>query len=418
MTWFVVAVAVMLAAACGFVLVPLLSRRRVSVIERGATNLSVIRDQVGELDNDLALGVLSSEQYDSARLDLDRSVLDEARFDPSGAAIPARTSLWGTALIGAVFPIAAVLLYLALGNPLALLPNPASTQAGAGTEPPAAQSIEALIEAAKAKLANEPGNVEGWVVLARTYRVLGRNDEAIAAFERAVALAPNDADLLADYADALGVIQGRSLEGRPAEVVARALRADPNHWKANALAGTLAFQRNEFAKAVEHWERVKLTVPPDSPLARSIDSSLAEARLAAKGPGAKASAPAPSAAPGAAAGSDPRNIAGTVSLAPAFSAGVSPDDTVFVYARPSDGSRMPLALVRARVRDLPLAFRLDDGANMVPTRKISDHGEVIVSARVSKSGSATPQSGDLEAAAAPVKLGERALRLVIDHRLP
>lgn len=421
MTAFAIIAAVMLTVACAFVLFPLLSRRRMTPIEREASNLSVLRDQRTELENDLALGVLSAEQYESARLELDRRVLEETRTAQRDPASPAPTARWTAAVIGASLPIAAVLLYLVLGTPAVLLFQPPSTQATLrdGSKAPSAQQIETMIEEVKVRLAKEPGNLEGWTVLARTYYALGRGEEAATAFERATALSPNDADLLADYADALGIAQGRSLDGKPAEIIARALRANPNQWKANALAGTLAFQRHEFAKAVEHWERVKASVPPDSPVARSLEPSLAEARLAARGPAANANAqavaqgsPSVAAAPGA------RNVAGTVSLAPALAAGVAPDDTVFVYARPTDGSRMPLALLRAKARDLPLAFSLDDGTAMLPSRKLSDHGEVIVGARVSKSGNATPQPGDLETTTAPVKLGASGLKLVIDRRLP
>ena len=182
MTGFVVAAAVLLAVACGFVLVPLLSRPSASAIERKAANLSVLRDQVGELDDDVSLGTLSREQYDSARLELDRSVLEEARPDPLFDPVPARAGRLSAALIGAGFPIAAVALYLVLGNPLALLPGSVSSQADGSAGQPAQQSMDSLIEAAKARLANEPGNIEGWAVLARTYRVLGRNAEAVSTF--------------------------------------------------------------------------------------------------------------------------------------------------------------------------------------------------------------------------------------------
>jgi cytochrome c-type biogenesis protein CcmH len=170
-------------------------------------------------------------------------------------------------------------------------------------------------------------------------------------------------------------------------------------WKANALAGTLAFQRGNFAKAIEHWERVRSSVPPDSPVAQAIDASIAEARQkTAPSSGAK--------------------VAGTVALSSTLAPGVRPDDTVFVYARPADGSRMPLALVKAKAKDLPLSFTLDDSTAMMPTRRISEHADVIVSARVSKTGNATPQPGDLESAPAPVKLGTVGVKLVIDRKLP
>jgi len=278
----------------------------------------------------------------------------------------------------------------------------------------------------KEKLAADPNNLEGWVVLARTYYVTQRPNEAAAAFERAVTLAPEDADLLADYADTLGVVQGRSLEGKPSEIVERALKANPNHWKANALAGTIAFERKQYAKAVAHWERTKAAVPPGSPVAQSIDGSIAEARqLGGLAPASATPPPAPPivasvvpAAPPAAAATGGTKVSGRVSLAPMLAAGVSPEDPVYVFARPADGSRMPLALMKKQVKDLPFAFTLDDSMAMSPSAKLSDHGQVVVGARVSRTGSPMPQSGDLEGLSPPVKLGESGLALVIDRRLP
>jgi cytochrome c-type biogenesis protein CcmH len=284
--------------------------------------------------------------------------------------------------------------------------------------------------------------------------VTGRHREAAEAFERAVALAPNDAELLIDYADALGVAQGQSLEGKPAELVERALKADPGHWKANALAGTIAFNHKDYAKAVEYWERTKAAVPAGSEIGRSIEGSIAEARelggiaspsaAATAGPfgaftGQSGSSAAPAgsvpqppskvaekapsaAAKGGATGADgggaAAKVAGTVRLSPTLAKGVSPDDPVFIFARPADGSRMPLALFRTQVKDLPLAFALDDTMAMSPAAKISDHAEVVVGARVSRSGSPMPKSGDLETLSPPVKLGASGVDLVIDRTIP
>ena len=137
-----------------------------------------------------------------------------------------------------------------------------------------------MVEQVKQKLAQDPNNAEGWIVLARTYYVTGRAPEAAQAYEKAVALLPADADILADYADALGVAQGRSLDGKPAELVERALKANPTHWKANALAGTIAYNRKNYAKAVAHWETTKAGVPPGSPIAQSIEGSIARGAAA------------------------------------------------------------------------------------------------------------------------------------------
>lgn len=400
MTAFLVVAALMLAAACAWVLVPLLARGREPSPGRDATNLAVLRDQRAELESDLASGVLSAAQYEAARAELDRRVLEDVAAQD---VVPAarRAGAWTVAVVGAGLPIAAVLLYVVLGTPAALLADPQML----AREQPSSQQIEALIERVKERLAARPDDLEGWTVLARTYHALGRANEAVAAFERATALAPSDADLLADHADAAAVAGGRSLEGKPEELIARALRVDPAQWKANALAGTLAFQRGDAAKAIEHWERVKAGVPADSPIARAMDASLAEARKLAGSAKSRVAA------------SNPK-VSGTVALAPALASGVGPEDTVFVYARPADGSRMPLALVRAKAKELPLVFTLDDSTAMLPTRKLSDHTDVLVGARVSKSGNATPQAGDLEATPSAAKLGASGLNLVIDRKLP
>lgn len=400
MTAFAITAIVMVAIACACVLVPLLRRRERAATQDAASNLSVLRDQRAELEADRANGVLSPENYETARVELERRVLEEAR-EPGTVASESRAGAGTAALIGAGLPITALLLYLVFGTPVALLPEgpagPATAQQGM-----APGDIEGMIARVKERLASHPDDLEGWRVLARTYAALGRVPDALAAYERATRLAPDDADLLADHADVLAASQNRSLEGKPEALLARALQANPLQWKANALAGTLAFQRGQFAKAVEHWERVKRAIPVDSPVMASIDASLAEARSRAS------SAPQ----------SPQARIAGTVSLSPSMAAGASPEDTVFVFARPPDGSRMPIALVRARVRDLPLAFTLDDSTAMLPDRKLSQHADVVLGARVSRSGNATPQPGDLEAELQKVKTGARGIALVIDRKLP
>lgn len=423
MTPFLAIAVVMLAIACACVLVPLLKHRRGVPVDSDASNLLVLRAQRAELEADLANGVLSPEHYDVARRDLERRVLEEADGAAEGGAPPSRGSAWTAALVGAGFPVAAALLYLTLGTPSALLADTVPDAARAARETPSAQDIETMIERVKARLATRPDDIEGWRVLARTYYVLGRAPEAVAAYERASALAPDDAELLADFADAVAITQNRSLDGRPEALVVRALSANPDQWKANALAGTIAFQRRDYGKSIAHWTRAKAALPADSPAAQSIESSLAEARKLAgtssPGPDAAAMLSEPPAKPGPKATSvSGKSVSGTVTLAPSLRSGVTPEDTVFVFARPADGSRMPLAILRVKGRDLPLAFTLDDSTAMTPSRKLSDFPEVIVGARISKSGNATPQPGDLEARTAGVKLGATGVAIVIDRRLP
>jgi cytochrome c-type biogenesis protein CcmH len=218
-------------------------------------------------------------------------------------------------------------------------------------------------------------------------------------------------------------MQGGSC-GKPLELVARALAADPTQWKALALAGTAAFDRKDYVRAAAYWERMKASVPPGSQIAQSVDASIAEARqLGGLKPGPALSPPAVARAPAAAsappvAGAAEGTVAGTVALAPALAAKVSPNDVVFIFARPVQGSRMPLAIMKKQARDLPIAFTLDDSMSMAPAMTLSNAGEVIVGARISRSGQAIPQSGDIEGFSPPVKVGARDVAVLIEKAIP
>ncbi len=430
---FVVITAVMVAAALAWVLLPLLRGASPGGIERGASNIAILRDQLAELDVDLANGTIPREQYEQARRELEARVLDESTSAGEAPRAPSTAGAWTAAIVAAALPIAALLLYVSLGNfdafsPLAARPATAANGAEHDLTP---QQIEEIATKLAARLEKEPDNAEGWVVLARTYYALNRHADAARAFERAVALNPGNAGVLADYADALGAAQGGSLAGKPLELVQRALTIDPTQWKALALAGTVAFDRKDYAQAVAYWERMKATVPPGSPLANSIDSSIAEARElgglkvspvsapASPAGGNKAAAPAAVAkTPAAAAPPGGASVAGTVTLAPEVAAKAAPTDTVFIFARPAQGGKMPLAILRKQVKDLPATFTLDDTMAMAPNMALSNFGEVVVGARISKSGQAMPQSGDLEGLSPPVKVGATGVAVTIAKTVP
>lgn len=427
---FVCIAAAMVVAALASVLVPLLRGPRAEGVVREASNVAILRDQLVELDNDVASGIVQRDQYEQSRRELEQRVLEESKAAPGGAASgpPSGAGAWTAAILGGALPIAAMLLYLALGSHQAF--GPAVTAAGGAgdaqhdTSP---QKVADMAASLAARLEKEPGNADGWSTLAHTYYSLKRFPEAVAAYERAAALLPNDADLLADYADALGAATN-SLEGKPAELVNRALKANPAQWKALALAGTIAFNHKEYKQAVGYWEQLKVVLPPESEMAQSIDASIAEAKelggitaatalpapAAAKAPAAAAAAPAAaasSAAPGLA-------IAGTVTLSPALARSAAPDDTVFIFARAAQGPKFPLAILRKQVKDLPVKFSLDDSMAMSPDMKMSNFADIVIAARVSKSGNAVPQSGDLEGASKPLKQGASGIAVVIDSARP
>ena len=400
MTWFIVMAGLLLAAAMAFLLTPLLFSKRGSrsAVSRRDSNVAVYRDQLAELERDVREGALAEGQLRSAKTELERRLLEDT--GPGEGETDRSTSRRTAIALGIGIPLFAALLYFLLGN--------FDTVTGRADEGHAVSpdQVEAMVSKLAARLEREPDNIEGWALLGRSLAVLGKYPEAARAYAAAVKRSGDDAQLLVDYADVLAVAQGRKLEGEPEALVKRALAIDPRNPKALALAGTIAFERREFDGAIEYWQRILPLVPPESELAQSVRSSIADAEER----GGKRRATVTRSAPTANA------LSGVVTLAPALASRVGPDDTVFVFARAGDtkGARMPLALVRRSARDLPIKFTLDDSSAMNPAVPLSSAGEVVVVARVSRSGSASPQPGDLEGVSRIVKPGANAIRVVID----
>lgn len=402
MTTFALAAALVAAATLALLLRPLWSRRR-GVASRRELALSVHRDQLRELDADLAAGTLARADYDRARMELEKRALEEVEEGalprrPAGKATPSgKGTLWALLAL----PVVAAGVYVAVGDPRGL--DPANRVVPSLTM----QDVEAMVERLAERLEREPDDLEGWRMLGRSYSMLERFAEAANAYARAAARAPRDAQLLADLADALAMARGRNLAGEPEELVLRALQIDPGNLKALALAGTAAFTRGDYAGAAGHWQRMLPLLPADSEDVRALQANIDEARAKAgekKGPAQKKAAA--------------RALSGTVSLSPKLAAQASPEDTVFIFARAAEGPAMPLAAVRKKVRELPLRFTLDDSMAMNPQAKLSAHPKVVVVARISKSGSPAAQRGDLEGRSAAVASDARAVALVIDAVVP
>ncbi|MBS0336423.1 MAG: c-type cytochrome biogenesis protein CcmI [Proteobacteria bacterium] len=423
MKGFIVIAAVMTVLAVLWVVVPLLRRREAAGgAEGGRSNLAILRAQLAELESDLGSGTLSADQHASARAELERRVLEEsAAEDSSGPAAPRGGRIAAFAL-AVLIPAAALSMYLWIGEPDGLRPEalPAEHQVS-----PA--EVDEMVARLAARLEKNPDDPRGWMMLARSYYVMQRMPEAVAAFARAAETIKDDADFYADYADALAVSQGRKLDGKPMQLIQQALKIDPGHPKALAMAGSEAFFRKDYAGALAYWDKLLPLLPPDSEMARSIAGGIAEARElggikappgAAAKPLAKAEAKgaAPKAADGkAVAGA---SVSGRVTLSTGLAAKAGAQDTLFIVARAVNGPRIPLAVLRKRASDLPTDFTLDDALAMSPELKISGFPEVVVTARISKSGNAISQSGDLQGVSQPVKVGAKGLAITIDSVVP
>lgn len=409
----------------GLLLWPLLRRPTVVNVGEQEKRLSVYRQQFVELEQDHRNGVLTDEQHQIARRELERRVLEETgSAELPGAASSLRLSSKAVAVGLAVFiPVVSVGLYGKLGSPSALSTSGAPASAGAKNgerEPFSLSEMDALTERLKAKLEQNPTDGVGWALLARAYVELGRHPEAVQIYEKAMQLIPDDAQLLADYADALGVLNGRKLEGRPEALIQQALKADPRNVKALMLAGTVAYNHKEFGRAAAYWEEARANLPPDTDpdAVREIVNGIAEAREL----GGISQTPAPSRPVASDKTPAPAGrsvvISGQVTIAPDLAAKGSPTDTLFVFAREVNGPPMPVSIVRATRKNLPFTFRLDDSTSPMPSRKLSDVGPVVIVARLSKSGEAMPKSGDLQGMSAPVKPGVNTVTVVIDREIP
>jgi cytochrome c-type biogenesis protein CcmH len=327
--------------------------------------------------------------------------------DAPAEAPPARvpTRLW--VAVTAFVVVFAGAGYGVLGNHDGWRVSPGQPAVHADAAADAAQ-FAAMADKLAQRLAQQPDDADGWHILGKTYMVMQRYADAVPAFKRVAELRPGSADAYADWADAQAMLSGRNLAGEPEALIRKALQADPDHLKALALAGTVAYERGDFAAALAHWERARHRAGAQSEMGLRLEGAIADARQRTGQPTpAAAAASTPPAAAAAAA------VTGEVTLADALKQGAAPDDTVYVFARPNDGSRMPLALVRKQVRDLPLRFRLDDSVAMNPAVPLSSAKTVIVGARISKSGNATPQPGDLEGYSLPVAVGQANVKVEI-----
>ena len=414
MTLFWTLAALMAALAVAFVVTPLLRARVASAPSTAEANLEVLRAQRRELEADVASGTLAPDAREEALAELQVRAAQDIQGDDRP--VPSGRKPWPLAIaVALLLPLAAFGLYLHLGQPRAA--DPALMAMMKGPSDP--QQVTQLVETLAQKVRERPDDVRGWTLLARSMAALGRFQESADAYAHLVTLVPRDATILADYADVLGMAQGRSLAGKPAELAQAALAIEPDQPKALALAGTAALDAGDFKAAIGYWEHLAATMPPDSPDGPQVKAVIEEIRGRAAQAGqklpaptavAKAPAPEKSAAPGA--------VTGTVAVAPEIAPRIKGSETLFVYARAENGPRMPLAIVRTSARELPMKFALDDSQSMSPAMKLSGAQAVRIEARISASGNAMPQAGDLVGTSEVVKPGAQGVRVLLDKVVP
>lgn len=398
MTFWVIAL-LLIAGALLFILPPLFKReQKVSDLSREALNIAIHRDQLRELDNDLAAGTISQEQYAQAKLDIEKGVIDSLASEEKtqagvGAELTAKASAW---VVLIAVPLVSIFMYQQFGGGAPAinqeLPPPQAMQQDQ------MHNIEQMVISLETKLAENPNDAQGWSMLGRSYYFLKQNEKAVKAYQKAIELGLDyDANIFADLADTMAVVNNMTLAGEPMKYVERALQLDPQHVKALYLAASAMMQTQEYAKAKEYWVKILALMPPGSEGQAAVQAAIAEVDGYL---GVSSSPTAPVAATG------PASVSGRVSLAADHPDTVKPDDTVFIFARAAKGPPMPLAVLRKQVRDLPVEFTLDDSMAMTPAMKLSSFSEIVVGARISKTGNAMPQPGDLEGHSPAIRLSE------------
>lgn len=392
---------------------------------RKTENVAILRQQYEELEAEHKAGRISDDEYEETRSEIETRVLEESDTDQDVVPLKqGRQGIYAAFVLVVLIPVTAFLLYLELGSPIAMDPDFTRQQAqmqkmsGQHSAAELAEQVKFLEE----RLKEHPDNADGWMMLARTSAAVKDWAKSSRAFEQVNRLVPDNADVLADWADVMAAAQQGSLEGRPQELIEKALSVDPQHWKALALMGTLCYNKGDYEGAVKFWSRMLSGVEQGSEEWRQIMENIEQARRAGGLP------PDPSlgslepktAAPVQSAASAQAVIAGELDVAPELKSKLKPEDTVFVFARPVQGSKMPVAFAKYQAKDLPLKFHLDSSNQMgMGMKTLADVSEVVVGARVSRSGNFMPSSGDLEGEAqGQIAVGTQNVRVIITKQVP
>lgn len=427
MTVFWIVAVCLIAAALLFLLPPLLMRGGAQrEVVRDTLNVEIAKDKIAELDADLRIGVLSQDQYDRARQELERSLLEDVASPAlATSAGSANGSLIAAVLVGIAIPAITVSLYQHQGGGFAAI-HPELAQPAVNTESHQG-TIENMVVQLKERLAKNPSDAEGWSMLGRSYYFLKRYNDAAQSYSKVVEImGETEPDVLADYADTVAMASGRSMKGKPYELVKKALSLQPFHEKSLWLAGSAAYEEKDYSNALGYFEKLMQVFPPGSEnyeqMKRNvgeIQDLMAQSGMKVQPTAATGAAPVRAEATASAAAGGAAKITGTVKLNPALTAKAAPTDTVFIFARAAQGPRMPLAIVRKQVKDLPFSYTLDDSLAMNPAMKLSNFQQVVVGARISKSGNAMPQSGDLQGQSETIALGgNKPVDVVINSVTP
>lgn len=410
---FVIVASLMVALALAFILPPLLRKNQglATPQQSQELNLKLLRDQFQDLENERLANSISEENFLASKAELERRAAEEIHVNAQVTQESGPHKKLAIAL-GVAIPVIVAALYVSFGERASLTPGMATSVDAPNHEIGEAQIAE-MVKGLEERLQKEPNNPDGWYMLARSYNTMKRYDKAVQALEQLNKLVPNNADLLADYADTLAMTQNQSLQGAPEKLINQAIALDPKNVKALSLSGSAAFERREYRQAIAQWKRVLPLLASDTEMTKITLSNIGEAQsllgetpdtgaalgvLQAATPESVVANPAPAV-------DSTSRLTGVVEIDASMRSKVGDDDAVFIFARAAQGARMPLVVLRKQVKDLPYKFTLDDSMSIAPDTHLKNHAALVVGARVSKNGNATPVSGDPEGLSTPVAPG-------------
>ena len=402
MLFVLIALGIALCVAVVFLWVLLRERKPVTQASQANANAKVYRDQILDLDREHDSGHISDQEWQQSRDELSLRLLEDTSAVDDPAAKTEKPAIWTAVVLAVALPLGSMGMYMWVGQPEAL--NPLALKTPDQVDP---KDLTKMAQTLAEKLQDKPDNLQGWVMLGRTYRTLENFDAALRAYDSALKLSDDD-DLKLERIEVIAMQRQGQFEGEPWNVIREVLQRDPQHFGALLTAGSASYAEGKFADALKYWEQARKPLDANNPDLQGLESAIATVRERLGMPPAKAT---PAATSGL-------NVTGQVNLSASLKSKASPNDVVFIYATPANGDRMPLAIFKTTVSQLPFNFTLDDSTAMAPDRKLSAAGEVMVKVRVTKSGNAMPQSGDLSGSLGPVKVGAKGLKLEIKDQIP
>lgn len=414
--------ALLLSLALLIVLFPLVKqRRKTAIVPRKELNISIHKEHLQELKNDLQAGKIGQKEFDTAVQELEHDLIQDVTINEKTEETELlKPSTLTIAVIAILMPVFVIGLYLKLGDidVIKNVPEQNPHQAVNGEM----HSIDDMVEKLRSRLQTQPDDINGWKMLGRTYMVLNRYNDAAMAYGKVQELGDEDPGFLSDYAEALIMANDSKFTDKSLEMLSLALKKDPDQKKALWISGFAALDKGNNSEALQYWEHLLPLLPPGEEQANILQQHVNQLRqqmglpvtaesTVARADQSTASIPGQQAA---------ASVNVDVSLDTDLADKAGPDDTVFIFAKAAQGPPMPLAIMRKQVRDLPLKATLDDSMAMSPAMKLSSFNEIIIGARVSKSGNAMPQSGDLQGLSKTVSLNEinGAVNIIINQVVP